>query len=435
MKTRSSVQIRETGTFRVLEAMPDGPKGEKIFKVILISEGPGNRRNKNFYGPEAVSSAVKAFEGKWCYLNHQAEDEADTLPERRVQDKAGYYKNLGIIQVKEGSACAGELHCDLSESGAMLAAKVQSALKYKESFPDNDLEYVGFSVNADGDAESRDMTAKGGGPEDNYVTAITEGDSCDLVTTPARGGRGLAVIKEDKNGVVSPTSQEEGMKKLKAFFAKFSEALKSLPDEEKKKFAESHKALSALVKESEGEGYKSSEEESEAWAAKKEGESDEDHMARLHEMVKAIDKHIGDKTDATDGSDSADDDDADAEEARADSRPRSARDLRRQRFRQLDDDSRRAAFAHMDADESARYDGLIGAIRESGLPKGTYSDEEFTRLMYMPYKEAKAIIAKDARLAKSIRESIQNSVASLHRGVQESGVNAEARFLEAAKEA
>ena len=398
-----SVRIHEAGFFRVLEAMPDGPNGEKIFKVILLSEGPGNRRNRNFYGPEAIASAVKAFEGRWCYLNHQDEDEAETLPERRVQDKGGYYKNLGTMQVKEGSACAGELHCDLTETGVMLAGKIKSALKYKESFPDNGLEYVGFSINGDGDAETRDMTDQGGGPADNYVTAITEGDSCDLVTTPARGGRGLSVIREDEAGAVTPTSQEDRMKKkLQAIFAKFAEAVKGLGDEEKKKLAESQKALAALVKEAEGETEGA--DAFEAMCAKREGESDEDHLKRLHGMAKAVATHLGKVTDT----------EATPEPAATPAKATPVPDA--------------------DAQESRR-DALAGLIKESGLPEGAYSKEEIVSLQTLPYREAKAIIAKDAKLAESIRKSVSAPVASLHRGgISESSSSTTAAFIAAAQE-
>ena len=383
---------------RPLEALKDGPDGEKIFKVILISEGPGNRRNKNFYGPEAVASSVEAFEGQWCYLNHQDMAEADTLPERRVQDKAGYYKNLSIMQVKEGTACVGELHCDLSESGAMLAAKVKSALKYKESFPDNGKEFFGFSVNADGDAEPRDMTDKGGGPDDNYVTAITEGDSCDLVTTPARGGRGLAVIKEGQSGAVTQKSQEGSMKKkLQAIFAKLTEACKGMSDEEKKRLSESHKAALAVV-ESEAEPM-----EAEAWAKQGDGESDEDHAKRLHGMAKAVAAHLEPEKPA-------------AEESKTVADPAD---------KPADADS-------ADAAESKR-DAISGLIKESGMTKDFYSEEDLARLNGLPYLEAKREITKDAKIVKTARESVSGSVASLHRGMTESGSDKTAAFCEAAR--
>jgi hypothetical protein len=393
-----SVRIFES--VKVLEAMKDGPNGEKIFKVVLISKGLGNLRNKNYYGDEAIESSVKVFEGRFCYLNHQDEDEAQKLPERRVQDKAGFYKNLTLLEDKGVPACGGELHCDLSESGKMLADKLASALLYKKHFPDSDTEYVGLSVNADGDAEPRTMDVPGQGELDvNYVTAITEADSCDLVTTPARGGRGLAAIKEDKAGGVNLRSQEDhGMKKkLEAFLAKFSEAFKSLGDEDKKKLAESQKALAALVKESEGEGEGKAEGESENYEglfAKKEGESDEDHLKRLHGMAKALTGHIA-KVSGDEPAPEDEDEGADAQES--------------------------------------KRDAIASLIKESGLPEGVYDKAELARLAKLPYREAKAIISKDAKLAKSIRESVGEPVASLHRGAAAGGQDVTASFVEAAR--
>jgi hypothetical protein len=389
----SSRSIRETSTFRVLEALPDGKDGEKVFKVILISEGPGNRRNKNFYGAEAVESSVTAFEGKWCYLNHQSADEAETLPERRIQDKAGYFKKLAVIKVAEGTACAGELHCDFSESGATLATKIQSALKYKESFPDNGLEYVGFSVNADGDAEPRDMTDRGGSSEDNYVTAITEGDSCDLVTTPARGGRAL---KESQGG-----SQEAGMKKkLLAISAVITEALKTVKGDEAKKLTEAQKSLAAIVKEADAEPMESADAYAAKHLAKHEGESDEDHAARLHALAKGIHAHLKGKPAAE--ADPADD----PEDEPAEPKPSA------------------------DAVEAMK-DAVLGLIRESGLP---YTKLMIAELVKKPYREAKAQIVKDSALGKSIRESASSPAASFHRGgFSESETDNEASFLEAAQ--
>ncbi|MFA5937358.1 MAG: hypothetical protein WC822_05810, partial [Candidatus Paceibacterota bacterium] len=83
LKTR----IRESA--RLLEAMADGAGGEKVFKVALISEGLGNLRQKNYYGPEAIDSAREVYEGKCCYINHQDSIEEESLPERDIRDKAG----------------------------------------------------------------------------------------------------------------------------------------------------------------------------------------------------------------------------------------------------------------------------------------------------------------------------------------------------------
>ena len=276
----------------------------------------------------------------------------------------------------------------------MLAAKVQSALKYKESFPDNDLEYVGFSVNADGDAEPRDMTDKGGSADDNYVTAITEGDSCDLVTTPARGGRGLAVLKESEGG-----SQEAGMKKkLEAILASLTESFKSVKGDEAKKLAEAVKPLEALINESANDDI----------FAKKDGETSDAHAARLQGHAKKLAKHLG-KYGAS-------------EEPAAESGEPAAEAAA--------DPEDPAPKPDADAVESMR-DALRGLIRESGLP---YTKDMIAELLKKPYREAKAQIAKDAVLAKSIRESAANPVASFHRGgFSESETGNEASFLEAAK--
>lgn len=86
----------------------------------------------------------------------------------------------------------------------------------------------------------------------------------------------------------------------------------------------------------------------------------------------------------------------------------------------------------MDADESKR-DALAGLIKESGLPEGAYDKSDMDRLAKLPYREAKALISKDAHLAESIRESVRVSVASLHRGMTESESDTTAAFCEAAR--
>lgn len=370
---------------RILEAKQDGPNGEKIFKVVLITEGLGNLRNKNYYGPEAIESAVKAFEGKWCFLNHQDENEAQSLPERRVQDKGGFYKSLELSEDNGRKACIGELHCDLSETGRMLAEKLRSALKYKEAFPQSELEYVGLSVNGDGDSEPKTMDVGGEPMEVNYVTAITEGDSCDLVTTPARGGRSLGVIQEDMAGANSSASKEDGMKKkLQPILTLITEALKSVKGEEKTKLTEAQKALVGIV-EAEGEAESV---DMEAMYSKKEGESEADHMNRLKQHAEAINKLI--KPEESE----AEDEDGDEEPAPV-----------------KDEDK--------DAIESKK-DAIKGLLKESGIPAESITDEKVARLAKMTYREAKAAVKEEAKLVEGIKkqlaESLDIPVASLMGG-------------------
>lgn len=192
-------RITESGelTVAVSGTVPStsAPEGQR-FEVILISEGLGNRRNLNYYGREAIESAAAIFEGKPCFLNHPALDDERNLPERRVQDKCGYFKNCRVVTVEGGKlALKGELHFDLSEAGVQAAQKSRTSIHYRKEFPDSIEEYVGLSVNADGTTEERELFIEGEKMKVNYVTAFIQAASCDLVTTPARGGRILALVE------------------------------------------------------------------------------------------------------------------------------------------------------------------------------------------------------------------------------------------------
>lgn len=135
----------------------EGPR----FRVVLISEGLGNRLNLNYYGREAIESAPAIFEGKPCFLNHPAVSEERDIPERRVQDKCGYFKNCQVVESEGRKALEAELHFDLSATGRMAADKARTALHYRSEFPGSAEEYVGLSVNADGLTEVRNMLVDG----------------------------------------------------------------------------------------------------------------------------------------------------------------------------------------------------------------------------------------------------------------------------------
>ena len=168
-----------------------------------------------------------------------------------------------------------------------------------------------------------------------------------------------------------------------------------MSDEEKKRLAESHKAALAVL-ESEAEPM-----EAEAWAKQGDGESDEDHAKRLHGMAKAVAAHLEPEKPAAEDSEPV----ADPAEKPADS---------------------------ADAAESKR-DAISGLIKESGMTKDFYSEEDLARLNGLPYLEAKREITKDAKIVKTARESVSGSVASLHRGMTESGSDKTAAFCEAAR--
>ena len=387
LKTKISESVK------ILEAMPNGSTGEKVFKVILISEGLGNRHNLNYYGPEAITSAVKMYEGRWCFLNHQDQIEEQALPERDIRDKAGWYAKLGLMTDKGVSACAGELHCDLSESGRMLAEKLASALAYKKQFTESESEYCGLSVNGDGDAEKRDMTIDGIKMQVNYVTQFTVGESCDLVTSPARGGRGLAVLKESQ-GRVAPKEEnimEKALNSMKSALALIRESLKSVEGDAKKKLSVEAQTLEATVQTLEKKKEDESS-EAEGMFKKKEEESESAFKSRLSKMKSTICKAMGEN----DGGDEEDEEKKKSAEAK-----------------KPDSDT-----------AEAKREAVTSFMAKSGLPKEAYSDDKISRLSALPYREAKAVITDDAKLVEATRietaKALDIPVASLRGGVRES---------------
>jgi len=226
---------------------------EHIIQVALISEGLGNRRNMNYYGPEAMQSAPVAFEGKSCFLDHPSESENRDIPERRVRDKCGYFKNVKLENLDGVRTAVGELHFDLSESGQQGYLKALSSLHYKDEFPGQESEYVGLSINADGEIEERRVEWQGEVLDVNYVTRFTDAFSCDIVTSPARGGRFLALVESAAGA--KPKVKEgyamDGLKKsLEAARTALEEADKETNLELKaKKVAEAKKSFDAFIKE------------------------------------------------------------------------------------------------------------------------------------------------------------------------------------------
>jgi len=245
----STKRLTEAGELGAV--MPGGPAGAEgiKFSVVLISEGLGNRRNMNYYGREAIASAPAIFEGKPCFLNHPSVTDEQDIPERRVQDKCGYFKNVSVAEGGDGRrSVIGELHFDLSETGRLACEKARTALHYRQEFPLSSDEYVGLSVNADGAVEKRSMSVDGEKMDVNYVTEFTEAASCDLVTTPARGGRFLALV-ESMRGTLKTSTEDTRMviKTLEAALAGLSAAEKLTGDKATKSRAEVRESLMALL--------------------------------------------------------------------------------------------------------------------------------------------------------------------------------------------
>jgi len=339
------------------------PAVSGIAKVILISEGLGNRRDMNYYGPEAMASACAVFDGKQCALNHMGEAEEKNRPEGDVEKVIGYYKNLHVETVTDSkgrklSACCGELHFDLSQEGRNAYEKSKTAVQYNKDFPNSEEVYFGLSINAAGRSETREMVVDGETVEVNYVLEFEYGRSVDAVTMPGRGGKFVALV-ESISGA-NPKEVQMIHKNLKA-------AIESLRKAEGEKDAEMRKqkvneALKVL------ESLEAEVAAVEAKKGKKEDETEDEAEARKKAEDEAKDKEEEAKK-ALPKADAKDDEDEDEKESRV----------------------------------------LIAKalITESKLPEGLIDVNDLAKL---PLKEAKAKIEETRRISNVISKQITESL-------------------------
>jgi len=332
---------------------------ENIIEVLLITEGLGNRNDMNYYGPEAMASAPVAFEGKPCFLDHPSESEERDIPERHVLSKCGYFKNVHTETVDGMLSVVGDLHFDISESGKQGYLKALTALHYRDEFPGLDSEYVGLSINSNGERENRRIEWQGEKLDVNYVTRFVDAFSCDIVTSPARGGRFLALVesvagaKHHRGG----SAMDELRKCLDAARSALKEAVKETDSEKLKvKLAEADKLFDDFITKAEEASKKPSE--------KKKEDEDEAEAEKKEAAAKAK------KEKKKEGCDSKEDEDEDDGEDE-------------------DEDD--------DAVESRRI-AITSLAKESGVELPA---EKLEALIKMPLKEAKQEISFYGNLVKS----------------------------------
>src|SRR5260221_8163582 len=92
-KKESNQTIREPGRFsftsRITEARTPPNKdgvGPHKFKVVLIQEGMGNKKDAFYYPRESLEKAIASFEGKKIFSDHPDSIEDQARPERSVND-------------------------------------------------------------------------------------------------------------------------------------------------------------------------------------------------------------------------------------------------------------------------------------------------------------------------------------------------------------
>jgi len=389
---KKGTKMRCSESARLIEQVSptEAPEGH-IFKVVLITEGLGNRRNMNYYGPESIATAPPIFEGKSCFLDHPSESEDRDIPERRVKDKCGYFKNVKVESLDGFQSVTGELHFDLSESGQNAYLKAMTALHYKNEFPNLETEYVGLSINADGEWEDRRVEWLGEILDVNYVTRFKDAFSCDIVTSPARGGRFLALVesaagaKPEKEG-----NAMNGLKKsLEAARTALDEAVKEADVIKKAtKIAEAKKLFDDFLKEAEKTAMQD-EGESESKAKEKCEDEDESEVKAKASEKKEEEAKKEDESESEDDADVKDEekpeDKKDEEESEADDKAKDGEDE--------DED---------ETVESKRI-AVNALIKEA---KVDLPEEKVAALSKMPLKEAKKEIAFIKGLVEAVAKKV-----------------------------
>lgn len=248
-------------------------EAERSVDVIIISEGPGNEVDKNYYTKEAIESGIKLFEGARAFVNHQTEAERDSRPEQDVHQLCGFYKDCKTFTVfdprqkKNVLALGAKLICDESEAGDLALSKAKAQILYSKLYPNSKECYAGISVNTggwqDGDVEiAGEKWAK--------IVAFEGVQSADIVTRPGRGGGFLRFAEslgpEGSNNMKE--SEVKNIKEVKKLIAKLEESDKAVKAEtngakKKELMSESAKLQEKLLKlmESEDEIKKEGEDE------------------------------------------------------------------------------------------------------------------------------------------------------------------------------
>ncbi len=300
-KIRCSARVIES-VMPTSAAPADAGRQPADFRVVLITEGMGNSADKHYYGPEAIDSVPSAFEGRPCFLDHPSNFEDKDIPERRVEAKCGYFRNVQVQMIEGERAGVAELVLDTSESGYTARAKLQTALRYRQEFPGFDSEYVGLSINASGAWERRKVDLDGKQVEVKYVTKFTRGGSCDIVTDPARGGRVLAALVESAAGAIRRKEGAPMMEKLKKMLEAARASLKEAmtetdPEKAKAKIALADQSMESFVQEASAGADTAAEEAAKA-AKAKEDDAEEAAKAAAAADAKKADKKDEDEDDA-----------------------------------------------------------------------------------------------------------------------------------------
>ena len=177
---------------------------ERRARITIISVGPGNNNQKNFYSQESINSAVEVFEGATFGLNHNKQL-AQIQPEGVIQDIGGWLENVEV----NGERLDADAVVLPGPSYEWFWTLLKQSIVYAKRHPGRNL--MGVSVDAKCAA---DGTIDIDGEKWNNITRFLGVKRVDAVTTPARGGMIQKIISEAKTNMELMTKNLTGFGKI-----------------------------------------------------------------------------------------------------------------------------------------------------------------------------------------------------------------------------
>jgi hypothetical protein len=242
-EAKESVKVRVKTALREADGAPGG--GGK-YKVLLIQEGLGNLRDCFYYTKECLQNSAESFEGVKCFADHPNQIEEKIHPERSTRDILGHYEDVEYTEENgRGQLQATLILCE-GEHFDWARSLLTNALEYSKKY--SNAEFVGFSINASGEAGSADLAEfiqSGQVPKDALaklqkaqaegideirpVSALTDAVSVDLVTEAGAGGKILTMMERNKAPM---KTKKKPAKKIEATRAKTREAYQEEEEED-----------------------------------------------------------------------------------------------------------------------------------------------------------------------------------------------------------
>ena len=199
MKKSRQKMMESPDAIQIIEAV--GDKAGREWDVVLIEEGLSE--NGRYYPAETLKAAVGLFQGVPSFADH-AGDTDRGRPERSIRDKVGVFANPQYGQWQVG----GRLIEGIKARFKVVAGWLREALL--EAQEAGEPGFYGFSINASGKVDRRQNAGKWV----EWVEAITEVTSVDVVTLPAAGGQIVRLVASKRTTIGENEMEESDIKRL-----------------------------------------------------------------------------------------------------------------------------------------------------------------------------------------------------------------------------